>query len=106
MTEMLPARPEIIQKVKRRLLPFVALLYIIQIIDKSNVGFAALSMNKALGFSPITYATGAGVFFVGFFLCEIPSCLLLERFGARRWICRIMLTWGVISMALGFVGDA
>ena len=86
-----------------RLLPFLLLLYIIAWLDRVNVGFAALQMNEDLGFSAAVYGFGAGVFFVGYALCEVPSNLLLVRFGARRWIARIMITWGIISTAMMFV---
>jgi ACS family tartrate transporter-like MFS transporter len=86
-----------------RLLPFLLLLYIIAWLDRVNVGFAALQMNEDLGFSAAVYGFGASVFFVGYALCEIPSNLLLVRFGARRWIARIMITWGIISVAMMFV---
>ena len=86
-----------------RLIPFITLLYIIGFIDRSNVGFAALTMNRDLGFSPEAYGFGAGIFFWGYFLFEVPSNLIMEKVGARIWICRIMLTWGLVSMATAFV---
>jgi len=86
-----------------RLIPFLLLLYIVAWLDRVNVGFAALQMNDALGFSASIYGFGAGVFFVGYALCEIPSNLILARVGARRWIARIMLTWGVLAAAMMFV---
>jgi MFS family permease len=69
-----------------------------------NVGFAALQMNKAVGIDPATYGLGAGIFFIGYFILEVPSNLALERFGARTWIARIMLTWGVVSAAFALIG--
>ena len=90
-------------KVKRRLLPLMALLFVIAFIDRVNVGYAALSMNSDLGFTGAVYGTGAGIFFIGYFLFEIPSNLALHRFGARRWIARIMFTWGVIAMGMALV---
>jgi ACS family tartrate transporter-like MFS transporter len=93
-------------KVTARLLPFLLLLYVVAWLDRVNIGFAALQMNKALGFSAAVYGFGAGVFFVGYALCEIPSNLLLVKVGARRWIARIMLTWGALSIALMFVKGA
>jgi ACS family tartrate transporter-like MFS transporter len=86
-----------------RLLPFLLLLYIIAWLDRVNVGFAALQMNEDLGFSAAVYGFGAGVFFAGYALCEVPSNLLLVRVGARLWIARIMITWGIISTAMMFV---
>jgi len=90
-------------KVTRRLIPFLLLLYVIAWLDRVNVGFAALQMNRDLGFSPAVYGFGAGVFFVGYALFEIPSNLILARVGARRWIARIMITWGFVSASMMFV---
>jgi len=90
-------------KVTRRLIPFLLLLYVIAWLDRVNVGFAALQMNRDLGFSPAVYGFGAGVFFVGYALFEIPSNLILARVGARRWIARIMITWGLVSASMMFV---
>ena len=86
-----------IAKVSRRLLPLVALAYCIAYIDRSNISVASLTMNKDLGFSAYIYGWGAGIFFFGYFLFEIPSNLVLEKIGARIWIARIMITWGIIS---------
>ena len=83
-----------ISKVSRRLLPFIALLYFVNYVDRINLGFAALTMNKDLGLSAYVYGLGAGIFFFGYFIFEVPSNLILERVGARLWIARIMLTWG------------
>lgn len=88
--------------VRWRLLPFMFVLYIVSYIDRVNVGFASLQMNRDLGLSASVYGLGAGIFFIGYFLFEVPSNLLLERFGARPWIARIMVTWGVISTAMMF----
>src|SRR5262245_52396696 len=92
-----------IRRVKRRLVPFLALLYFIAYLDRVNVGFAALQMNEALGFSSRVYGFGAGIFFFGYFLFEVPSNLVLARVGARVWIARIMITWGVISGSMAFI---
>ena len=92
-----------IAKVSWRLLPLVALAYCIAYIDRSNISFAALTMNKDLGFSAYIYGWGAGIFFFGYFLFEIPSNLVLEKVGARIWIARIMITWGIISGLTAFV---
>jgi len=90
-------------KVTRRLLPFLFLLYIVCFLDRVNVGFAALQMNQDLGFSPAVYGFGAGVFFLGYVLFEVPSNLILARMGARVWIARIMITWGLLAAAMMFV---
>ena len=86
-----------IAKVSWRLLPLVAVAYCVAYIDRSNISVAALTMNKDLGFSAYLYGWGAGIFFFGYFLFEIPSNLILEKVGARIWIARIMITWGIIS---------
>ena len=96
-------RDRVIRKASLRLIPFMGLLYFVAFLDRVNIGFAALSMNEDLGFSATVYGTGAGIFFVGYFLFEVPSNIMLEKFGARRWIARIMITWGVISAAMAFV---
>jgi ACS family tartrate transporter-like MFS transporter len=90
-------------KVTRRLLPFLLVLYIVAWLDRVNVGFAALQMNEDLGFSPAAYGLGAGLFFIGYALFEVPSNLVLARVGARRWIARIMVTWGLLSAGMMFV---
>ncbi|MDT9598126.1 MFS transporter [Sphingosinicella rhizophila] len=86
-----------------RLIPLLGLLYFISFLDRVNVGFAALTMNQDIGLSAAAYGFGAGIFFLGYFLFEIPSNLMLERVGARRWIARIMVTWGILSVAMAFV---
>ncbi|SOY58419.1 putative transport protein (MFS family) [Cupriavidus taiwanensis] len=96
----------IIGMLVRRLIPFLALIYVVAYIDRSVVGFAKLHMNAAIGISDAAYGLGAGLFFVGYFLCEVPSNLALERFGARRWFARILFTWGVITMAMAFTQGA
>jgi len=87
-------------KITRRLVPFLMLLYVVAWFDRINVGFAALQMNRALGFGASVFGFGAGVFFIGYFCFEIPSNLIMQRFGARRWIARILVTWGLISSAM------
>ena len=92
-----------IKAVAWRLLPLVFLLYLLSLIDRVNVGFAALTMNKDLGLSPYTYSLGVAAFFIGYIPCEIPSNLILERIGARRWIGRIAITWGIAASAMALV---
>ena len=92
------------RRVSWRLMPFLLLAYLICYIDRVNVGFAALQMNKAVGIDPKTYGLGAGIFFIGYFILEVPSNLALERFGARTWIARIMITWGLVSAAFALIG--
>src|ERR1043166_2481760 len=93
-------------KARRRLLPFLFLLCGVSYLDRINVGFAALQMNAALGFSSVTYSLGAGIFFLGYTLLEIPSNVILARVGARLWIARIMITWGLVSAGMMFVRSA
>src|SRR5262249_47974818 len=93
----------VIAKVRRRLIPFLFLLYIVAYLDRINVGFAALQMNAALGLSARTFGLGAGIFFLSYVAFEIPSNVILARVGVRLWIARIMVTWGLISSATMFV---
>jgi D-galactonate transporter len=90
------------KRLRWRLVPYLLLLYIIAWFDRVNVGIASLTMNSDLGLSDRAYGLGAGIFFIGYALCEVPSNLILARVGARRWIARIMVTWGLISMAMMF----
>ena len=92
-----------LRAVSRRLIPFLFLLYVVSFLDRVNVGFAALEMNSDLGLSPAVYGFGAGIFFIGYALLEVPSNLILARVGARRWIARIMITWGIIAAGMMFV---
>jgi MFS transporter, ACS family, tartrate transporter len=91
------------RKASLRILPLIALGYGAAYIDRINISFAALQMNRDLGFSATVYGFGAGLFFLSYAACEIPSNLLLYRFGARRWLARIMVTWGLVAMAMVFV---
>src|SRR5437868_7906819 len=93
----------ILARAARRLIPVMALMYVASFLDRVNIGFAALTMNQDLGFSPQVFGIGAGIFFFGYFFFEIPSNLMLEKVGARVWMCRIMVTWGLVSMATAFV---
>ena len=92
-----------IRKAAFRLLPFLCLCYTVNFLDRVNVGFAALAMNQDLGFSPSVFGAGAGIFFIGYLLFEIPSNLALQHFGARIWIARIMVSWGLVAMAMALV---
>ncbi len=92
-----------IAKVSARLIPFLIVCYFIAYLDRVNVGFAALTMNKDLGLSASMFGFGSGVFFLAYFIFEVPSNLLLHKFGARRWIARIMITWGILSGAMAFI---
>ncbi len=91
------------RRVTRRIIPFVFVLYIFNFLDRSNVGLAALQMNRDLGFSAAAFSFGAGIFFIGYALFEVPSNLLLVKVGARVWVARIMITWGVLASCLMFV---
>lgn len=93
----------VMRKVSWRIVPFVMLLYFIAYIDRVNIGFAALTMNRDLGFTPAVFGFGAGIFFWGYFLCEVPSNIVLDKVGARIWIARVMITWGLVSGAMAFV---
>jgi ACS family tartrate transporter-like MFS transporter len=86
-----------------RIMPYLFLLYIIAFVDRVNVGFAKLRMKEALGFSDTIFGFGAGIFFIGYFLLEIPGTLIVERWSARKWIARIMFTWGIFAIWMGFV---
>ena len=92
-----------IRTITLRLVPFLFLLYIIAYLDRINVGFAALQMQGQLGFNDNVYGNGAGAFFLGYFFFQVPSNLILQRVGAKRWICILMMTWGVISACMMFV---
>lgn len=93
----------VVIKLMTRLIPFLAILYVFCLLDRGNVSIAALTMQRDLAFSDKVYGLGAGIFFIGYFLFEVPSNLIMERVGARKWIARIMVTWGVISAAMMFV---
>jgi ACS family tartrate transporter-like MFS transporter len=97
------ARQSAIAKAARRLIPFLCLCYLVNFLDRVNVGFAALAMNEDLGFSPSVFGAGAGIFFAGYILFEIPSNLALQRFGARLWVARIMISWGLVATAMALV---
>ena len=88
-----------------RLIPFLMPCFLIAFLDRVNTGFAALTMNKEIGLDAEMFGFGVGVFFFSYFIFEVPSNLILERLGARRWIARIMISWGVISSAFAFVPE-
>src|SRR6266581_1082648 len=92
-----------IRKLQIRLLPFLFALYVIAFVDRINLGFAALTMNRELAITSQQFGFAAGVFFFGYFLFEIPSNLLLHKIGARIWITRILITWGILATLTGFV---
>ncbi|WP_342241828.1 MFS transporter [Inquilinus sp. OTU3971] len=94
------------RKVFWRIVPFLMLCYVVAYLDRVNVGFAKLQMSQDLGFSEAVFGLGAGIFFVGYFLFEVPSNVILHRVGARMWIARIMITWGIVSAAFMFVPSA
>ena len=101
-----PDERAVLAKVSRRLIPFMFALYVVAYLDRINVGFAALHMRDDLGLDAAVYGFGAGIFFLGYFAFEIPSNLMLARVGARPWIARIMLSWGLVSMAMAAVVGA
>ena len=92
-----------IRAISWRLIPFLVLAYFLAYLDRVNLGFAALTMNAELNFSPTIFAWGAGIFFIGYFIFEVPSNIALEKFGASRWIARIMVSWGIISALMALV---
>ena len=95
-----------VRKLTLRLVPFLFLLYIVAYLDRINVGFAALQMQQQLSFTDSVYGLGAGMFFAGYFFFQVPSNLVLQRVGARRWIALLMMVWGVISASMIFVSGA
>jgi ACS family tartrate transporter-like MFS transporter len=95
-----------LRRITLRIVPFIMLLYFVAFIDRVNIGFAALTMNRDLGFSPAVFGFGAGIFFWGYFLFEVPSNIILHKVGARIWIARVMISWGLVSAAMAFVQGA
>jgi len=96
-------RAAVLRKAAWRLLPFMGLLYFVSFLDRVNVSFAALTMNADIGLSSAAFGLGAGIFFIGYLLFEVPSNLILQKVGARRWIARIMISWGLLSAAMALV---
>src|SRR3972149_37613 len=94
------------RRIARRLLPFLFTLYVIAFLDRVNVAYAALEMTRDLAFTAEVFGFGAGIFFVGYFLLEIPGALLVEKWSARKWIARVMLSWGIATLLVGFVKTA
>jgi len=92
-----------IARISRRLIPFLVVCYFVAYLDRVNVSFASLTMNKDLGLSASSFGFGAGIFFLAYFIFEVPSNLMLERFGARKWIARIMFSWGILSGMMAFI---
>src|SRR5258706_11359542 len=112
MTEAVSSSPHLAEKgavdrlfskISWRILPFLMLCYVIAFLDRINIGYAQLQMKQTLTFSDATYGFGAGIFFIGYFLFEVPSNLLLERIGVRKTLLRIMFTWGIVATAMAFV---
>jgi ACS family tartrate transporter-like MFS transporter len=93
----------VIRKIFWRVIPLLMVLYVISFVDRINVGFAALTMNRDIGLTPYLFGWGAGIFFVGYFIFEVPSNVMMVRVGARIWIARILLTWGVLACAMALV---
>jgi len=100
---ILPDETRTIQKLQIRLIPFLFLLYVVAFVDRINIGFAALTMNTELGMTSQQYGMAAGIFFIGYFLFEVPSNLMLHKVGARVWIVRILLSWGLVATLTGLV---
>ena len=104
--ETSPVARSALRKVAWRLVPFLGLLYFVNYLDRTNIGFAKLTMSEDLGLTETMYGLASGLFFIGYLLFEVPSNLALHRFGARRWIARIMVSWGVVASLMAFVDSA
>ncbi|HEU4935390.1 MAG TPA: MFS transporter [Vicinamibacterales bacterium] len=104
-TASIDMRREVVARVIRRLIPFAFICYVVAYIDRVNVSFAAAALQKDLGLNDAQFGHGAGLFFIGYCLFEVPSNLILERVGARRWIARILIGWGIVAMGMVFVRD-
>jgi MFS family permease len=107
---MTTPRPDIANRVRNRvmgrLMPYLILLYVVAYLDRVNVSYAALEMTADLGFTAEMYGLGAGIFFLGYFLLEVPGAVIAQRWGVRVLVCRIMITWGVLASAMGFIQNA
>ncbi len=108
MSTMTPAIAEsrLINRLALRLMPLLGLLYLVAYIDRSNISFAKLQMLGSLGLSEVAYGLGASLFFIGYLIFEVPSNVMLHKYGAPRWMARIMLTWGVVTILLAFTQNA
>ncbi|MGH9308213.1 MAG: MFS transporter [Vicinamibacterales bacterium] len=106
MSDVQSRREQVIGRVTRRLIPFAFICYVVAYIDRVNIGFAARELQRDLGLSATEFGFGAGLFFIGYCIFEVPSNLILDRVGARRWIARIMIVWGLVSMGTMFITDA
>ena len=95
-----------LRKLRTRIIPFIMVLMVIASLDRMNIGFAALTMNKDLAITSEQYGFLAGIFFLGYFVFEIPSNLMLHRIGARVWLARILISWGIVAMLTGFAKTA
>ncbi len=104
--ETSPVARSALRKVAWRLVPFLGLLYFVNYLDRTNIGFAKLTMSEELGLTETMYGLASGLFFIGYLLFEVPSNLALHRFGARRWIARIMVSWGIVASLMAFVDSA
>src|ERR1017187_10807931 len=106
ITEPAPADARALyRRITRRLIPYMFALYIVAYMDRVNVGFAAMDMQRQLHFSNTVYGAGAGIFFLGYALCDLPSSLILRRVGTRLWIARIMISWGIVSACMVFIAS-
>src|SRR5438105_12243817 len=105
-SEGLPIAERTRRRITRRLIPFLFLLYIAAFLDRVNVGYAGLEMTRELNFSNEVFGFGSGIFFIGYVLLEIPGTLLVEMWSARKWIARIMITWGLIAALTGMIHSA
>ncbi len=103
VTELAGLAERTTRKINRRIVPFLLLLYTIAFLDRANVGYASLGMTKELHFSNQVFGLGAGIFFLGYWLLEIPGAILVERWSARKWISRIMLSWGAAAALAGLI---
>ena len=106
MTETLSVETRTVKKTMWRILPFILLLYIVAFLDRINLGFAALEMNADLALTAETFGLLSGIFFISYCLFEVPSNLILHKVGARLWIARIIITWGIVVVLTGFVQTA
>ncbi|MEO6393254.1 MAG: MFS transporter [Pyrinomonadaceae bacterium] len=95
-----------VRRITRRLMPFLTVLFIIAYIDRVNVGYTAVDLSKDLGFDPAVFGFGAGIFFIGYFLLEIPGSIIVEKWSARKWLARIIISWGLLATLMGFIQNS